>query len=179
MDQKSTEGEIRTRLAAGDSSALDLIWTHYASDLFGYLVSLLCSRQDAEDILQDVFVTIARKREAVARARHLKAYLFRIARNVAINRIRKNRRMRAQDHDYSDWLLNEKEGQDRDQRTEEIQSALAALPEKQRTVVSLRFYRDKTLPEIGELLGISENTAGSRYRYGMEKSRTLLGANSS
>jgi len=177
MGQKSVEDEARARLAAGDSSALDLIWTHYSSDLFGYLVSLLCSRHEAEDVLQDVFVAIARKRDAVAKARHFKAYLFRIARNVGINGIRKTRRMRARDHEYSDWLLNEKESESGDKRTENLQSALAALPEKQRVVVVLKFYRDKTFRDIGEMLGVSENTAGSRYRYGMKKLRTILEEN--
>ena len=181
MDKESADGEIRTRLAAGDSSALEMIWTHYASDLFGYLVSLLCSRHDAEDTLQDVFVTLARKREAVAGARHLKPYLFRVARNVALNRIKKIRRMRARDHDYvADWLVLEKDGgEGRNQETRDLEAALATLPEKQRTVVVLKFYRGQTFREIGEMLGISENTAGSRYRYGMEKLRTLLEADSS
>ena len=124
--------------------------------------------------MQDVFVTIATKREAVAKARHLKSYLFRLARNVAFNRIKKTRRTRARDHEYSNWLVLEKDEGDRDGPTEELETALAALPEKQRAVVVLKFYPDKTFREIGEMLGISENTAGSRYRYGMEKLRNLL-----
>ncbi len=179
MPRKSADGEIRTCLAAGDPSALDMIWAHYGSDLFGYLVSVLCSRHDAEDTLQDVFVRISKKRETVAKARHLKSYLFRVARNTALNRIKKTRRRRARDHRYAEWLVLEKDGKDRDTRTRELETALAALPEKQRVVVVLKFYRDKTFREIGEMLGISENTAGSRYRYGMEKLHALLEEKSS
>ncbi len=75
-----------------------MIWNQYSSDLLGYLVSILCSRHDAEDALQDVFVTIVKKRASVAKARLLKPYLFRLSRNVALNRIKRNKRVR-------DWLV--------------------------------------------------------------------------
>lgn len=55
MDNETANHEIRARLAANDPSALDMIWNHYVTDLLGYLVSLMCSRHDAEDVLQDVF----------------------------------------------------------------------------------------------------------------------------
>jgi RNA polymerase sigma factor (sigma-70 family) len=55
-----------------------------------------------------------------------------------------------------------------------LAAALARLPEKQRTVVVLKFFRDKTLSEIGDMLRISGNTAASRLRYGMRRLNTLL-----
>lgn len=153
-----------------------MIWNQYASDLLGYLVALHCSRHEAEDTLQDVFVTVAKKRASVAKARHLKSYLFKLARNVALNRIKRSARSRERDRVYGDWLVVDALGDHgtRDQRTPQIEAALAALPEKQRTVVVLKFFRDKTFREIAEMLDTSENTAGSRYRYGMEKLRGLL-----
>lgn len=174
MDRDTADSEIQSRLAADDSSVLEIIWTVYSSDLLGYLVGLLCSRQEAEDTLQDVFVTIAGKRRTVAKARQLKPYLFRLARNVALNRIKRNRRMRKQHQEVSDWLVLNGEGERRDERADQLEAALAALPEKQRSVVVLKFFRDKTFREIGSMLGISENTAGSRYRYGMAKLRDLI-----
>lgn len=178
MDREKADNEIRARLAADDSTALEMIWNQYASDLLGYLVCLHCSRHEAEDTLQDVFVTIARKRRSVSRARRLKAYLFGLARNVALNRIKRNRRSRERDHEYTaDWLVCDGGGEgecSEGQASLQVASALAALPEKQRCVVVLKFYRDKTFREIGEMLGISENTAASRYRYGMAKLRELL-----
>jgi RNA polymerase sigma-70 factor (ECF subfamily) len=174
VNRETADNEIRARLAANDSSALEMIWTLYSSDLLGYLVGLHCSRYEAEETLQDVFVTIARKRNAVAKARKLKPYLFRLSRNVALNRIKRNGRIRERVHEISEWLVLAGEGERRDERTDQVEAALAALPEKQRTVVVLKFYRDKTLREIGEMLGITENTAGSRYRYGMAKLRNLL-----
>ena len=174
MERETIDNEIRARLTTNDLSVLDMIWDHYAADLLGYLVSILCSRQDAEDTLQDVFVTIAKKRGSVASARLLKPYLFRLSRNVALNRIKKNRRMRERDYEASHWLVLDGEGEGPDERIDQVEAALARLPENQRSVVILKFYQNKTFRDIGDMLGISGNTAASRYRYGMDKIRDFV-----
>ena len=176
MNSQSTEDEIRERLASGDSSVLHDLWDLYVSDLLGYLMAILRSRSEAEDILQDVFVTIARKREKVAKARLLKPYLFGLSRNLALNHIKKRGRSRERDQKASHWLELNREVEDPDDRAPLMEVALGELPENQRTALVLKFYRGKSFREIGELLGISENTAGSRVRYGMEKMRKMMEA---
>jgi len=174
LNKETADNEIRARLAANDSSALEMIWNHYSSDLLGYLVSISCSRPDAEDSLQEVFLTIVKKRQSVAKARLLKPYLFRMARNVAINRARRSIRMREKAKEISDWLVLVAGEEQENSESEQLASALAELAEKQRVIIMLKFYQKKTFREIAEILSISENTAGSRYRYGMEKLKASL-----
>ena len=174
MDAETIANEIRSRLAAGDPSALEMIWSEYASDLLGYLAAIHCSRSDAEDTLQEVFVTIARKRTSVAGARQLKPYLFQLARNVALNRLKQNKRIRDRAECMSDWLVPVEAAPPDEHQIQKLVAELAELPEKQRSVLVLKFYRDKTLREIGTLLGISENTAASCFRYGIEKLRRVM-----
>ncbi len=174
MDPEATDKEIRSRLAANDPAALEMIWSEYASDLLGYLSAIHCSRNDAEDTLQEVFITVARKRSSVAGARQLKPYLFQLARNVALNRLKKIKRARARTECMSDWLVPVGPSQPDENRMQELAARLTELPEKQRSVLVLKFYRDKTLREIGMLLGISENTAASCFRYGIEKLRRVM-----
>jgi RNA polymerase sigma-70 factor, ECF subfamily len=174
MEDGNIERQIKASFAADDSSALDLIWNEYASDLLGYLVTIHGSRHEAEDTLQDVFVTIATKRAHVAAARNFKAYLFRLARNAALNRIKRDGRRREKLHQAADWFEIVASDAGGDDRSGVLAAALAELPEKQRTVVVLKFFRDKTLSEIGAMLRISGNTAASRLRYGMEKLKCLL-----
>jgi RNA polymerase sigma-70 factor (ECF subfamily) len=174
LDPEAVANEIRSRLAANDPAAMEMIWSEYASDLLGYLTGLHCSRADAEDTLQEVFVTIARKRESIAGARLLKPYLFQLARNVALNRIKRIKRIRKRDECVSDWLIPIVPDSPDEHRIQQLAAGLAELPEKQRTVLVLKFYRDKTLREIGSLLGISENTAASCFRYGIEKLRQVM-----
>lgn len=56
-----------------------------------------------------------------------------------------------------------------------IREALTDLPPEQREVVVLKVWQGRTFDEIGRLLGISPNTASSRYRYALEKLRAALG----
>lgn len=174
MEPEAVAEEIRSRLAANDPAALEMIWSEYAPDLLGYLSALHCSRNDAEETLQEVFVTIARKRESVAAARLLKPYLFRLARNIALNRIKRNKRNRDRDENISGWLVPVDLSPPDEDQIQKLVEGLAGLPEKQRSVLVLKFYRDKTLREIGTLLGISENTAASCFRYGIEKLRRVM-----
>jgi RNA polymerase sigma-70 factor, ECF subfamily len=174
LNPEAVANEIRSRLAADDPLALEMIWTEYASDLLAYLASMHGSRSEAEDTLQEVFVTIAKKRTSVAAARSMKPYLFQLARNVALNRIKQKKRIQDRSDSQFDWLAPVEQHPQNEEQARQLAAALAALPEKQRAVLVLKFYRDKTLREIGEFLGISENTAASCYRYGMEKLRAMM-----
>jgi len=174
LDPNAVASEIQSRIEAGDPTALEMIWTEYASDLLGYLTAIHCSRNEAEDTLQEVFIMIARKRKSLAEARRLQPYLFQLARNVALNRIKQGRRMRERVECARDWLAPAGPEPVDEGRIRELVSGLALLPEKQRSVLVLKFYRDKTLQQIGALLGISENTAASCFRYGIEKLRRIL-----
>jgi len=162
-------------LARNDPAAVELMWNRYADDLFAYLLAVLCSRHDAEDVLQTVFVKIVQKRDRLAKARRLDAYVYRIARNEAfsfISRRKKDRTIKTVDESW----LNLPEGhKETNELAEQIQAALARLPEQQREVIVMKIYRQKTFLEISRLLGLSQNTVASRYRYGMEKLRILLG----
>ena len=174
MPSDTPEQQIKERLLADDPSALALIWDHHADELLAYLVSILCCQKEAEDTLQDLFVKIAAKRQAVAEAKSLRPYLYRMARNLAFNHVRSRERARNRETQAATWLLhNESEKRD-PERIELLQGALAKLPVCQRRVIVLRFYLEKSFREIGEALEISEHTARSRYRYGLDKLRLQL-----
>ena len=170
MDKHSADAFIHTALIRDDPAVIELIWDRYAHDLLAFLSAVLGSRHEAEDVLQTLFVKIVRQRRALAGARRLDAYLFRMARNEATTYMRGRRRVRAP----QPWLAFEEAGEQRYDLAEQVQVALSRLPESQREVVVLKMYRDKTFQEIGRLLGISLNTAASRYRYGIERLRSLL-----
>lgn len=166
---------LRAALERNDPGAVELIWDRYASDLLAYLLAVLCSRHDAEDVLQTVFVRIVQKRHKLAKARCLDAYVYRIARNEAFRLIGRRKRKRKVEAVNETWLTVTEEKPGPNELAEELQAALARLPQQQRKVIIMKIYRQKTFIEISRLLGLSKNTVASRYRYGMEKLRTLLG----
>ena len=175
MNEKMPDNVLRAALERNDPAAVELLWNRYAKDLFAYLQAVLCSRQDAEDVLQAVFIRIVQKRHRLAKARRLDAYVYKIARNEAFRLIERRKKERSFENINESWLTVSQEKPGPNDLAERLQDALAGLPQSQREVIIMKIYRQKTFLEISRLLGISQNTAASRYRYGMEKLRTLLG----
>jgi len=175
LDKKRPDNILRAALAQNDPAAVELMWNRYADDLFAYLLVFLCSRHDAEDVLQTVFVKIAQKRYRLAKALNLDAYVYKIARNEASSFISRRKRERKVDDLDESWLNLPEGHKETNELAEQIQAALVRLPEQQREVIVMKIYRQKTFLEISRFLGLSQNTVASRYRYGMEKLRTLLG----
>ena len=174
MDESSADARIQAALARDDPAAVELIWARYGSDLLAFLAARLCSRHEAEDVLQSLFVRIVRRRQPLARARRLDAYLYRMARNEAATYWRRRPRKRPDGIDADPWLVARGTADPPYDLAEQLQVALCRLPHAQREVVVLKVYRDKTFEEIARLLGVSLNTAASRYRYGLERLRSLL-----
>jgi RNA polymerase sigma-70 factor (ECF subfamily) len=174
LAKNPADARIQAALARNDRVAVGLIWDRYASDLLAFLAARLRSRDAAEDVLQTLFVTIVRKRQLVARARCLPAYLFRMARHEAATYLRNRRHREKHNVDAEPWLEPVETGNRHYDLAEQLQVTLGRLPRDQREVVVLRVYRDRTFREIAEILGVSLNTAASRYRYGVERLRCLL-----
>ncbi len=177
--EEDSDPRIRDALVRGDSIALDWIWDTYASCLLAFATSLLRSRHDAEETLQNVFVKIARNRTRLAAARSLKAYLFTMTRNEAMTLARRRSRREIPIDPAAFGLLPATPADP--PAPEEAEAAarhLAALPEKQRTVVVLKIYEEMTFAQIAVSLKISLHTAASRYRYGLEKLRQRLNGGS-
>ncbi len=175
LDKNLHDNMLQEALAGNDPAAVELMWDRYANDLFAYLLVVLCSRHDAEDVLQTVFVKIAQKRHRLVKARRLDAYVFRIARNEVSSFISRRKRGRKVEGLDKSWLIVSEGHQELNDLAEELQAVLARLPQQQREVIVMKIYRQKTFLEIAGILGLSQNTVASRYRYGMEKLRTLLG----
>ena len=175
LDKKLPDNMLRAALARNDPAAVEMMWERYADDLFAYLLVILCSRQDAEDVLQTVFVKIVQKRQRLAKVRRPDAYVYRMARNEAFRFISHRKRNRTIKAVNETWLVIREDFRESNELAEQLQTALADLPQQQREVIVMKIYRQKTFLEISVLLGLSQNTVASRYRYGMEKLRTLLG----
>jgi len=175
LDENRPDDILRAALGRNDPAAVELMWDRYASDLLGFLQAVLCSRHDAEDVLQTVFVRIVRKRHRLARARCLDAYVYRIAQNEAYRLISRRKREKKAQGTTEAWLIVSENNREKTDLAEQLQAALAQLPQPQREVIVMKIYGQKTFLEISGLLGISQNTAASRYRYGIEKLQNLLG----
>jgi len=173
LDRQAAEDRIRAALRRDDPAACELLWDRYAGDLLARLQALLGSKHDAEDVLQTVFVRMVCKRRHLAQARCLEAYVHQIAHHEAVSFLR--RRRKSGPHLGAEpWLVPAPADDGPRELAEELQTVLARLPQTQREVIVLKVHRDKTFREIATLLELPLNTVASRYRYGLEKLRTLL-----
>jgi RNA polymerase sigma-70 factor (ECF subfamily) len=131
------------------------------------------SRADAEDVVQEAFVRFWRRRHRVAEPA---AYLYACVKHCALDwqrdRHRRSRREEAVARPEAEaWFAGPLEEAD---RRATIDAALRRLPESQREVLVLKIWGGLSFPQIALALGISANTAASRYRYALAKLREQL-----
>lgn len=138
------------------------------------------SHEDAQDVLQDAIVRLVEKirtGEFVGGQDAWQPYLYTAIRRLAIDLSRKtDRRKRREDSVSADIEADQSEafhpwfdanGGD-DETRNQLEDALKTLPEKFSEVIIMKIWGERTFAEIGEALEISQNTAASRYRYGLE-----------
>lgn len=161
-------------LAEGREDAFAALYDRFGRALFQVAFALLGSRPDAEDAVQETFVGLVRTREKLPGVQNLRAYLFASLRHAAVKVSTARKRESRIAYSGLDLLpqpLPRATDIDRSLRLEE---ALLRLPREQRALLSLKVDAGLTFAEIAGLLGISPNTAASRYRYALEKLRTAL-----
>jgi RNA polymerase sigma-70 factor, ECF subfamily len=168
--------ELRQRLARGEQSAFAELYDLYAGRLFRYLTVQLDHLDDATDVMQEVFVRLARGRNGFSRGNgDLTGYVFTVARNEAVRWYRRNRRLR-------DAVNVAQMSRQEDKSVEIADSArfaLASLNETQREVVVLKIYGGLTLSEIAQTIGVPQGTVATRYRAALVRMRERLARNES
>jgi RNA polymerase sigma-70 factor, ECF subfamily len=170
--QQDDAARLLSELANGREEAFTELYDRFGIRLFRVAQTRLRHRQDAEDAVQDVFIALIKSRQKLSEVRDLTAYLFTALRHTVTRRALQ----RAGEPISTEIDVAEQDGtlRDSDPRTERLEHALAALPPEQRELLALKFDGELTFTEIGNTLGISANTAASRYRYALEKLRSWL-----
>lgn len=152
---------------------LESLYDTHALGLFRYARSILREDEAARDVLQDLFVKLARN--GLPEVDNEKAWLFRLAHNAAIDQLRR-RAKRSKDRYPAEEPGDPcgLSGTDRKALSKHLEEAVARLPVEQQSVVRLKLWQELTFEEIAAVQGLPLNTAASRYRYAIEKLRTLL-----
>ncbi len=161
-------------LAAGEMDALAAIYDAYCAPVYHLLRARLGEREQAEELLAEVFLALLDRGRRVNTIRDLRAYLLTIARNKARQAVRRRQRLAREPARPPAEAVTESDP-DRKPDTIVVQNALAQLPVEQTEAVVLKIWYEMTFAEIGQILDISPNTAASRYRYGLAKLREILG----
>lgn len=166
--------ECVSRLTQDTQRALGELFDLTAVRLVRLATSVAGNQSDAEDAVQGAFSRIAAKPKLLQQADSPWPYLIRTVRNEALRIIQKRRTKRLGEmdtqcgHDTAEFLIQREETADR------VQRVLRTLPKPQYEVVILKHWEELTFIEISEVLGKSQNTVASRYRYAMEKLQRSL-----
>ncbi len=166
------------KFKCGSSDALCSIYQKYKKDLLKLAVILLNNISDAEDIVHDVFVEFAQSAEKLKLRGNLKSFLLTCVANRVRNRNRANKLRQTTGLDKAETIISDsKRPEELIICSEELRrwsDALAQLPYEQREVVILHLRAGMRFRQIAKLQGISVNTIKGRYRYGLDKLRTIL-----
>ncbi|RYF95356.1 MAG: sigma-70 family RNA polymerase sigma factor [Caulobacteraceae bacterium] len=162
----------------GDRAAFRLLFDHYAPRVKGYLARLGLDGGRAEELAQEVLVTVWRKAGSFdARRASVSTWIYRIARNRRIDLYRRDRTADLDPDEPSlqpPPMAGPHEDLDAGQQRRRIGEALMTLPEDQRDLVRRAIYDDLSHGEIAELTGIPLGTVKSRLRLAFGKLRAVL-----
>lgn len=152
----------------GTEESIRRVVETYSSMLLHLAMTRTPSPADAEDVVQEVFLTLLSKKPRFRDGEHEKAWLIRatIHRACDLRRAARNRLLPL--HELAEVPAPEQPPES------QLLSAVQALPEKYSTVVHLYYYEGFTIKEIAKLLGLPGPTVGTRLARGREKLRALL-----
>lgn len=181
MVQAQYFSELIVKVAVDrDKAAFVELFDHFAPRLKGYLMKQGADAAIAEEIAQDVMVTLWRKAELFdPRKSSASTWLFRVARNRRIDRLRRQKTAELDPEEPSLQpapLPDVSEEMDARLREERVRAALAKLPEEQREVVRLAFFLGQSHSEISESTGLPLGTVKSRIRLAFGRLRQLIEA---
>lgn len=167
---------LALRYRSGDDGAFSDLVSIWERPLFYYIRKLSKSEEDAWDALQETWIRIFRSIGRVNDLTSLPAWLYRIARNAALNYNRDNRKMDDLiDGEIDTESIAPEEDYDFSQADSgAIHWGLGQLPVKQRDVLALHFLEEFTIKEIASITGVSAGTVKSRLHYARKALHGLI-----
>jgi RNA polymerase sigma-70 factor (ECF subfamily) len=156
---------------------LERLYDDHAQALFAFLLNLTRNESDTRDLLQELFVKLARQPDLLIGVRDERAFLIRLVHNLAIDFMRRRssrqKNYEAAAAEITDLFAPASESDEQAFRSA-LSSAVGELPAEQRAVAHLKLWEGLTFDQIAGALDISPNTAASRYRYALDKLRERL-----
>jgi RNA polymerase sigma-70 factor (ECF subfamily) len=166
------------RLRSGSTEAFRRIYEKYIDDLLTLATNLLSDGAAAEDVVQDIFISFVQSLDKFRLTGSLRSYLATCVANRSRDYLRKRNRQQAAALDEAEQMKVDVDGPIQLAiRTEELRRlsrAMTELPHEQREVVVLRLQAGLKFKAIAKLQNTPTKTALSRYRYGLNKLRSIL-----
>lgn len=174
-----TDREIIDLYKAGQQErAFREIVDSYSERLYWHVRRFLCSHEDTDDLLQDIFIKIWSALPSFRGDSQLYTWLYRIATNETLNFLNKQKVRSALQFESLSSKLEEKIDEDPwfngDSMQRLLMKAIQKLPEKQRLVFTMRWFDDLSYEDISEILNTSVGALKASYHFATKKIKSFL-----
>ncbi len=167
---KTDDKKVIERVLKGDTEAFSILVRQWEKPIYNFILRMIGDRDEAMDLCQDCFMKAYRELRTLKDRDRFASWLYRIAHNTCLSRIRK---------DYGKtWVELDPDTRPSRMPIENqlaVQKALQHLPEDQREVVVLKVFHSLKFEEIAVIQGAPVSTVKSRLYMGFEKLRLILG----
>lgn len=173
--------ELQARVAAGDEGAFTQLYLHFGKKLILFGISLVRSKEIAEELVEDVFVRIWANREAITGIENLTVYLYVAVKNKSLNKLsQKAKELIAAPFDYLDTIMDEFAADPYElmitsEMMAQMQLAIEALPPRCKMIFKLVREDGLKYKEVAEILNISINTIDVQMAIAIKKICRVLG----
>ena len=169
---------------SGDEAAFEILIRKHKDKVFAFILSKIKNYNLAHDVFQDTFIKVINslKRGKYNEEGKFVPWVMRIAHNLVIDHFRRQKKTRSiaptDDFNIFDVISNEEKNAEEemidDQITSDVRKLIEELPEDQKEVLKMRYYKDLSFKEISEITDVSINTALGRMRYAIINLRKLV-----
>jgi RNA polymerase sigma-70 factor, ECF subfamily len=177
----ATDETLFVAIKNGDSTALSILFNRHSRLVYGLALKILGNSQEAEDITQEIFLTLWRKASSNPDCRFFVRYLVTITRSRAIDKIRSRTRQTKLVERWGQTMISEAtpeptpvEQASFAERSTRIYNALLELPEKQRQVVELAYKEGLSQSEIARKINLPLGTVKTCTRQALLKLKRIL-----
>lgn len=175
MRTLTDEDLLRRYVRQHSAEAFGELGRRYANLVFSACLRETRDRTLAEDAAQAVFLLLSQKAHTLRNPKKLPSWLFSVAVLTSKNLMKSERRRAAYEEAFAKEALVVTSAKEVDDVLPELNTALTQLKPAEQTAILLRFIEQKSLAEVGEALGVSENTARMRVSRALERLRQRLG----
>lgn len=159
-------------------TAFNQIVRLYSERLYWHVRRFLCSHEETNDILQDIFIKVWAALPSFRGDAQLFTWLYRIATNEVLNHLRKQKFKALVSFESMQEMMEKKIDEDASFNGDEIQrqfhKAIQRLPQKQRTVFNLRYFEEMKYEDISEITGTSIGSLKASYHHAYTKIKDEL-----
>ena len=167
-----SDKELLERCSSGDNSGYSLLYHRYSKAIFNSIFRIVNDREDAEDILQEVFVKAFSEIKSLKNVESFGGWIKRIAINQSLNYLRKNKIYFTEIEDDKILDIEDDELEAKlvmESRVKELQNIIAEFPLQTRTIVNLFLFEEMPQEEIAKILNIPHGTVRSYYHRAKKK----------